>query len=168
MPEEPKTQELPAANPIEIQIHQLALTLARIEANIGALGSHVDTLDTDLRAVQKWRLGQDERASRHSDRVNGLAKDTDRISEHDLEQESKIADVIVWRAAADRKFKTIETKVDGVAAATTAQTVILNRVDGIAQAILQTKEAKRIGQALAALVLAAILWATGYFMRGGK
>ncbi len=145
-PPQPKTVELPAIPPWAAELTVLVRTVsAKLDGVIVRVDAHDESfaaLDTRSRAV--------------SDRVR-------QASDHDLEREAKLAEVIAWRRGVEEKLAKTATKSD-LATATTAQTTVL--IEGF-KAAAKNPMVQKIGYAAGALVLQALALATAYLAMKG-
>lgn len=154
MTDEHKTKEIPAADPTAVELRRLSLVVERLVGSVDLLSHAVDVVHARLGSLETWRATAEDRFRRNSERAKGL---DDRTSQNDLSHEAALATELVERQALAKRLADIETKTD-------AQTVILKRIAGI----LDTPEAKRVGQALAAFIIAALALATGWLAHGGR
>lgn len=131
----------------------VAAGFTEIKADLGLVSNDLGIVKERVALHERRLADVEERSARVSMRARAV---DDRTSDADLTHDAAIAKEILERKALTDRVERIENKTD-------AQTEILKRVDGI----LATPMVRRIGQAVATLVMAFLLWATGYFMRGG-
>lgn len=105
--------------------------LSLVANEVDTVKERIGTLEERTNAIDGWRKN-------NSERVRGLAEQT---SEHDLTHDAKIASEIVARQA-------LEMKVDGLVAATSAQTAILQRIERLASNPIVKQAATAIGAAI--------------------
>jgi hypothetical protein len=131
-PEQPKTAQLPAADRTAIQLSELkALIVAGqsainervddgfrgVKADMDLLGGQFESLERDVRGLQSWRVRTEDRQAVASMRAKAP-------SSFDMEQDAKLAEVIIWRNGVDEKLSATATK-DDLAKATDAQTTAI-------------------------------------------
>ena len=138
MPAQPKTTELPAADPVLIGIADLAREMRGVRADIALVSSDLGIVKARVTILESHRNDSDERAARTSNRV-------EQASEADLAHESKLAAEIVARGE-------LAAKVDALNASQELQLAILGRLDKIATN-------PHIKLILAVLATAAMSWA---------
>ncbi len=114
MPEQPKTKELPAADPVQVLLMRLQSGMdagfRETNANISVVSSALDVVKDRVHVIEKWKVDQDARAARTSDGVRGL-------SSSDLEQQAKIAAGVIRADALETAIH--ETKELALQAAAT-------------------------------------------------
>ena len=122
MPPQPKTAELPAADPVQVLLAQLKVSMdagfAGLRADVGLVSNDLGLLKDRVVLVEKRVADGEERAARTSARVQGS-------SVVDLEHESQLAQE---RAAREE----LAAKVDALTASQTLQLAILGRLDKVA------------------------------------
>ncbi len=102
-----------------------------------------------MRAIQVWRLSLDERASRHSEGVKSIAGRTEQISQHDLEQESKIGMAIAKTRELEAAILQTNTKVETIESETIAQTALLRDIRTHIGTIMNNPVARNLAYAAA-------------------
>ncbi len=143
MPAQPKTAQLPAADPVQVRLKQMqdAITAAmqagfrETNANIDLVSGDVKSLKRDVRDLQEWKIAVEGRpAPLTSERAKAL------IDEHpsqvDMEQQAALAAEIVKNQERDRKrdethalATTTAEKLDDLKGSQALQLEILKRVD---------------------------------------
>ena len=117
MPEQPKTMELPAADPVRVLLMQIqqSMTLGFREtnANIDLVTGDVKSLKDDVRGLQKWKLDSERMPSLTSERVRAVVDE--RASHVDLEAQAREADQIIKNAERDRQIAETRSLVEQAA-----------------------------------------------------
>jgi hypothetical protein len=122
MPEQPKTAQLPAADPVQVLLMQLRnqMTAGFNETRADLESVKNEGQRTNLR-LTRLEMRQDDvetRLTRSSDGVRGL-------SQHDVEHDAQLAQEKAAREA-------LATKVDDLSASQELQLAILGRLDKLA------------------------------------
>ena len=142
MPPQPKTAQLPAADPVQVLLLQMQRSM---DAGFREMGTDIKLVSNDLGIVkdrlvivETWKNDQDSRMSRTSARVQ-------QASEMDLAHEARLAAEIVAR-------QELATKLDALTESQAVQLAVLARLDKIATN-------PHIKLILAVLATAAMSWA---------
>lgn len=140
-PEKPTTQ-LPAVPAWAIELTRTVKEgFARSEANDALIAVEVKRAQSDIRGLatkvshlEEWRGAVEgtvmPRLDTHSIKVQ-------RISDHDMEQESKIADMLVFQSHVDNRFTSQDKRLEVIEKKTDAQTVILTDIRDGAKALFK-------------------------------
>ena len=128
-PPEKHTAQIERAPIIEGLLRSLQTTMqdgfASVEAEQQRQGSElvhlkaeVHSIANEHRLVRDRVLSLEQRSALASERVKG-------VSENDLAQEAKLADVIIWRKTVEDKVVAIESKTDSLVKSQATQTEML-------------------------------------------
>lgn len=147
-PEQIATKQIPRVDPVMEMLKQLSEKtesgFRNVRADVQLVANDVSLVKDQVRVVE-GRVGVLEEArSRTSSRVR-------EVSEHDLEQEAKIADVIVWRKSVDEHLSAQDDKLE------TIHTVATEIKNAITHPL-----GKQALKSLAVLLIAAATAAAGY------
>lgn len=143
---QPKTIELPAMTDralledltrvVKSGFSEVRLLRADVDLLVGDLAS----LKVDVRELQKWKIGSEERQEKHS---GGLQQN----SSVNLKQDAAIANAITRLERVETAVSSIETKTD-------RQTVILERLNEVAANPMVRRVAYAVGGAVLAYLTA--------------
>lgn len=142
MPPQPPTVALKKDDIIQAQLKQvidgmssfrseMSTGIAHLTADVQLVSNDLGIVKDRVAIIEGWKNDQDARASRTSKRVQ-------QVSDSDLSQEAKLADLIVWRT-------TVATK-DDLAKTTLAQTNQL--IDSLKKNPIVSKALTIIGTAI--------------------
>lgn len=155
MPPQPTTKQLPAMTDRALLEDLRSLVkdgFARQEANHDLLAVEVKRAQSDIRglsakvgSLEDWRQQVTgaviPRLDTHSIKVQ-------RISDHDLEQDGKLADTMVWRSHVDNRFTSQDSRLDAIEKKTDFQTGILVRGEAAAKKIWKSRPVQAVAAAL--------------------
>lgn len=154
-PPQPSTKQMPREDILQAQLSQLLARttdgFAKVDSlvtDVRNLGANLEIVSSDLGVVKDRVAILETERTKYSGGIRGL-------SASDGNQSMQIASLAV-------KVDDLAAKADAHTVSQSAQTVMLTKLTGI----LDTPMARRLGYAVAGLLLAALTTATGYFARG--
>ena len=108
-PAEPPTKTLPAANPIEVALRQLDVSMRsgfrEVNANLDLVSGDLSTVKAEVRSLQSWRGEQEARLNNNSIRAR-------QASQVDMEQASQLAQERSNREELAKRVDAIDAKQD--------------------------------------------------------
>ena len=132
---EPTTTEFAAVPDWAIELTRSVKDgFAKVDANVGLVISDLEVVKGRVGNLEEARRNDETRAQATSIKVRGM-------SETDMEHESKLAEVIVWRAGIDTKLTGLETTL----ASNTAMTA---KIESAVTDVLSSPRVKALSWAL--------------------
>lgn len=134
---QPKTTELPAVDPVLELLKEVRSEVRNVRTDVHLVANDLSVVKDRVGLIETRVIDLEAARARTSNRVR-------EVSEHDLAQESKLADIIIWRQKTDEKLDAIHGLATDIRGA------------------LMTPLGKQAVKAVAVLLIAAATTVAGY------
>lgn len=154
MAEQPATVQLPAVPPWAIEL------TTSVKSGFAAVNGRLDTMETNqeiqgdtVRDLAKRMTSQEERVNAFDARASLNSIKVRSVSESDVAQEAKIADVMVWREKVETRFDTVDTKLGGLESSQAKQTEMITTVHSTVTGVINDPKVRAVAKVVWVLVM---------------